>query len=203
MSARKPKMKKEKPSVEPKEPKPPTASQLFDRYMKAVARANGLAERLGVEISEAERLSAELSERFGVHVGNKPPARKAKPHETQPVPRDPASNVPEQEQEPDPDAPPYEPPAQIHADAPRLSAKSSQEVEQIRRDSGLSTEEAEAADSEALAAEGTGRMFALQKGMSGTPAVIPSPGRVEGAPPEPKRDNSKGGPTTQKPVEEE
>lgn len=189
---------KSKKKDAPKEPKALTASQLFDRYMKAAARAAKLANKLKVELLEAERLSTELAERFGVHVGKKPPARK-----TQPVAREePLRN------EGDADAEgaevDYKPPPQTRtADAPRLSAKESQDVADIRRDSGLSAEEA--ADAEALEASGgPGKLAELHSAMGGKP-VIPSPGAVEGVPdeePDPGPDNQGGGPVTQKPVPE-
>ena len=186
-------MSAKKDKEAPKEAKELTASQLFDRYMRAVGRANNLAEKLGVEIVEAERLSTELSERFGVHVGNKPPA-----HKTQPVAKEqPLRN----EGEDDTGGAGYKPPLQGHSEAPRLSAKESQEVADIRRDSGLSAEES--ADAEALEISGgPGKMAELSNAMGGKP-VIPSPGAVTGVPeraPDPGPDNQGGGTVEQKPL---
>ena len=171
-----------------------TASQLFDRYMRAVGRANSLAEKLRVEILESDRLSVELAERFGVHVGNKPPV-----YETQPAAREaPVQNEGESETE-------YEPPVQITAEAPRLSAKAAADVAKIRSDAGLSPEEQE--DAEALATGAGEQMAKLQAGMSGTPTVIPpvvpSPGSVAGRTPDPGPDNKEGGPVTQGPAPED
>ncbi len=180
------------------EPKEATASQLFDRYMKAVARAKKLTDKLTAEILEADSLSTELAARFGVHVGNKPPARKA--HGSTRVQASPDDDDSRAEDKPVE----FKPPAQHTAEAPRLSAKESQDVAEIRRDAGLNPEEQ--ADAEALeSGSGPSKMLELQHAMGGKP-VIPSPGQVvAGVPqgePDPGPDNQGGGTTEQKPLPE-
>lgn len=182
MSARK---KAETETAE--EPRSLTASQLFDKYMKTVEKARKLAQKLAVETAAAERLAAELEERFGVRVGPPQPRRKEQPPTEEPL-----------RNEGDSDAPAIP----VTTPAPHLAAKESSEVVEIRREAGLSPEEQE--DSEALAADAGQRMAELQQAMGGKPAVIPSPGAVEGAPapPDPGPDNQEGGPVVQRPVEE-
>lgn len=175
------------------EKKEPTAQQLFNRYMRSVAKVRNLSKSLTEEMAKAENLSQELAARFGIYVtGSKPAAKRPR----QPIAAPSDGPVDSGEG----GTPEFKPPAQYHADAPALSNPGSSEVAEIRRDAGLN---ADAEDSEALASSGLGMMEQLQSGMKGEPLVLPNPGQNEpGSGVTAERSNTEGGPVTQKPMEE-
>lgn len=197
--------KKKEMAARTEPPKEKTAPQLFSLYMRTVERVRDLSKTLTAETQKALHLAGELDTRFGIRIGQRGPstASAATHPVVAPVEGDPSNASTEEEAELAAEAAArgYTPPVQMHSDAPALVGKGSQEVEEIRRDSGVLSE---VEDSEALAATGLGEMSALQARMTGKPTVVPVPGQHEPgaqAPPE-ERDNAGGGPVTQKPKEE-
>lgn len=192
-----------------KKPQKPSASQLFDRYMKSVERIRVLAMRLDKELADSQNLSTELATRFGVYVSGKEPVEaRATPTPAPapaPTPTQPSADadVAVAEQEPTPEGE-YQPPPQTHtAEAVRLTGQESADVAKIRADSTLSPDQQ--ADAEALAISGGGKLAKLQAAMGGIPAVVPSPGPVEErrGTPDAGPDNKGGGPVTQGAIPEE
>jgi hypothetical protein len=179
----------EKQPEEAKPVKEPTATQLFASYMRTVERVRGLSKKLTKETEAALLLSMELAERFDIHVsGSRPPAPRTPTPLT--APRDSGAGANAEE---------YKPPVQMHSDAPTPSGKGSAEVEEIRRDAALNVP---AEDTAALGAEGIGMMEQLQKGMKGSPVVVPHPGGHEPGNTPVERSNAEGGPVRQGPVSE-
>ena len=170
-----------------------TAQQLFNCYMRSVAKVRNLSESLTEEVTKADNLSRELAARFGIYVtGSKPAAKLPLAPITAPSDSAGAGDGGEPAE--------FKPPAQYHADAPALSSPGSSEVAEIRRDAGLSVD---AEDSEALASEGLGMMEQLHKTLPGAPSVVATPGEHHDRAAAQERSNAEGGPVRQGPVTEE
>jgi hypothetical protein len=167
-----------------------TATQLFSRYVAARDKVSVMARTLVEETRKADALAEELATKHGLYVGGKPPVGRTIPA-TEPSPAYEGETEPGDET----GTVDYTPPTQSHtAEAPRIGG--SAEVAEIRAGAGLNVE---AGDSETLAAEGMGAMEALQRGMGGKAAIVPSPGEMSMTGAEPAS-NEGGGPTAQKPV---
>ena len=177
-----------------------TAPQLFNLYMRTVEKVRALAKSLTEETQKAVALSAELESHFGIRIRTPGATAKTQPI-TAPADADASNAQPTEEEIAAAAERGYTPPTQMHSEAPTLTGKGSQEVEEIRAGAGLNVD---AGDSEALANEGLGAMAELQARMGGTPTIPPNPGQHEpGRSASAERSNAEGGPVTQKPEKEE